>query len=111
MVFSCIVMVLHKTFKPYWYFCSVPEKYLCYLNDTKYPTVKFDPTIDEAGDVGWSCITSDKKECIPKRFICDKTKDCIYGSDEVKGCDLYPGIYDGNQTNLITHLTLFISKH
>jgi len=94
--------------KTYWYFDSIPEKYLCYLNDTKHPTLKFDPTIDQAGDVGWSCITSDKKECIPKRFICDKTKDCKYGSDEVKGCDLYPGIYERNQKNFIINLTMFI---
>ena len=83
---------LQQIFLQFIYFNRVPDQYLCYLNDTKYPTAKFDLEQDQAGDIGWSCIGSDDKECIPKRFICDKTNDCVYGSDELKGCDLYPGI-------------------
>ena len=83
---------VQQSFLQFIYFNRVPEKYLCYLNDTEYPTAKFDLEQDQAGDIGWSCITSDNKECIPKRFICDKTNDCSYGSDELKGCDLYPGV-------------------
>ena len=89
--FICISN-LQKIFLQFIYFNRVPDQYICYLNDTEYPTAKFDPKQDQPGDPGWSCITSDEKECIPKRFICDKTNDCSYGSDELKGCDLYPGI-------------------
>ena len=91
---SCLVCTLSvlQLFLQFFYFNRIPEQYLCYLNDTKYPTAKFDLEQDQAGDIGWSCIGSDDKECIPKRFICDKTNDCSYGSDELKGCDLYPGI-------------------
>ena len=73
--------------------CSVPDRYECYLNDPNHPkrqTLKFNSTEDKTSDPGWSCQT-DNKECLPLRYVCDGFEDCEYGSDENKGCNLYPG--------------------
>ena len=75
----------------FYIFDRVPSKYICYLNETV--TLKFDPSKDEPGDPGWSCINSEHTECIPKRHICDGIEDCKFGSDEERGCELYAGIF------------------
>ena len=76
-------------------FCRIPDQYVCHLKDVNHPerpTLKFNSSKgDSPGDPGWKCINSDKKECLPKRHICDGMEECQYGSDEDKGCDLYPG--------------------
>ena len=67
---------------------------MCHLKDVNHPerpTLNFNSSKDSPGDLGWECINSDKKECIPERHICDGIEECQYGSDEDKGCDLYPG--------------------
>ena len=53
--------------------------------------MKFNTTIDQPGEKGWWCVDSEKNECIPERYICDKTSDCPGSSDEEWGCKLYPG--------------------
>ena len=73
-------------------FCyRIPAQHECYLTNENYPTLKFNTTKDEPGDKGWRCRDSKTDECIPERYICDKTGDCLGSSDEVWGCDLYSG--------------------
>ena len=37
-------------------------------------------------DENWRCTNG---QCIGKRFVCDGSKECEDGSDEVEGCELY----------------------
>ena len=81
-----------RTYKIFSLSCSIPTEFICYLNGDGYPTKKINYTLgDSNGDQAWRCTLSDEKECIPKRYICDKKEDCAFGSDEVKGCRLCPG--------------------